>query len=67
MPSVYLYVCHEYVCSTETSNPTYFFHCLNERVKRLLVVITVINDFFFCLSTNEKYPDLIRLSQRCWM
>lgn len=45
---VYVYVCHEYVCAPfiETSNPTYFFHCLNDRVKRLLVVITVINDFF---------------------
>lgn len=57
------------VCSIqlETSNPTFLFHCLNERVKRLLVVITVINDFFFCLSANEKHPDLIHLSQRCWM
>lgn len=31
----------------ETSNPTFLFHCLNERVKRLLVVITVIHFFSF--------------------
>lgn len=59
MPSVYLltyvYVCHEYVCAPfiETSNPTYFFHCLNERVKRL-VVITVIN--FFSPFHQWKVP-----------
>lgn len=35
------------VCSIllETSNPTFLFHCLNEKVKRLLVVIIVINVF----------------------
>lgn len=57
------------VCSIqlETSNPTFLFHCLNERVKRPLVVITVINDFFSSFSTNEKCPDLIHLSHRCWM
>lgn len=53
MPCVFVGICVSvpWVCvccsiQLETSNPTFLFHCLNERVKRLLVVITVINDFF---------------------
>lgn len=61
------------VCSIqlETSNPTFLFHCLNERVKSLLVVITVINDFFSAFPpmkstlTSSTFPSAVGCGLFC--